>query len=336
MNLVIQDGYCRNYSREYGALADAMKRFYPLSGDNSETGSLICPSGMSAISVCLNALFRNDFTIVRTGELYCDTPRLLDSFTKSRIFDSSSQKRNELFSGKKVILFIESASNPSGDIFDFKILPSLRRLARQLIVIVDNTWLSHVILNPMKYNVDITINSLTKYYSAGTCIAGSIVCRQQYFKAIKSYMNLHGIHTSPHNCQLVLDNLGNIDERIIRSSAIIEEVAAVLATAPDFIDVRHVSIPHSSGKNYAEEYYNVIPNGSSKIIYPSVLTFKLAMSKNKAIEWMKSTGLRYETSFGSAHSKFDTWPVKCGDYTQCRLSVGYDDTAEAILAALKV
>lgn len=325
-DLVIQDGYCRNRSRQYDDLAEMMRGFYP---SDYPTNSLICPSGISAISVCLNALFQPDMIIIRSHELYCDTPRLLNSFTASKKYNKDNKTQ---FTDKKVIFFIESASNPSGDIFDFKILPLLRKVAKQLIVIVDNTWLSHVILNPMKYDVDIVVNSLTKYYSAGNCIAGSIVCREQYFSSIKSYMYVHGIHTSPYHCQLILDNIGNIEERIISASTTICLVANAVMKL--FANVRHASIPTDPSHELAKEYYLTSMN-DERPIYPSVLTFKIKISKADAIEWMKSTGLKFETSFGSAHSKFDSWPKQRGNYTLCRLSIGYASDAESVIAALK-
>ncbi|EGC38515.1 hypothetical protein DICPUDRAFT_148802 [Dictyostelium purpureum] len=41
------------------------------------------------------------------------------------------------------IMFSESASNPNGNIFPFDILPKLKQLSKKLIVVVDNTWLTH-------------------------------------------------------------------------------------------------------------------------------------------------------------------------------------------------
>jgi cystathionine beta-lyase/cystathionine gamma-synthase len=49
-------------------------------------------------------------------------------------------------------------------------------------VIVDNTWLTGVIFNPLKHHADVSLASLTKYYGAGTAIAGAIVFKEfKYF-----------------------------------------------------------------------------------------------------------------------------------------------------------
>ena len=58
------------------------------------------------------------------------------------------------------IIFIESASNPNGDIFDYSIIPKLRKICKTLTIIVDNTWLTHVIYNPLNNNADIVVAML--------------------------------------------------------------------------------------------------------------------------------------------------------------------------------
>lgn len=42
-------------------------------------------------------------------------------------------------------------------------------------MIVDNTWLTSTIFNPFDFkHVDIVVSSMSKYYSAGSCIGGAV------------------------------------------------------------------------------------------------------------------------------------------------------------------
>jgi cystathionine beta-lyase/cystathionine gamma-synthase len=58
--------------------------------------------------------------------------------------------------------------------FDTSILEDLKKLSNSLIFIVDNTWLSIASYNPFDYGADFCVISLTKYYSGGLAIAGTV------------------------------------------------------------------------------------------------------------------------------------------------------------------
>ena len=43
---------------------------------------------------------------------------------------------------------------------------------------VDNTWLTSSVFNPFDFDIDIVVTSLSKYYSAGSCIGGAIIYKK--------------------------------------------------------------------------------------------------------------------------------------------------------------
>ena len=64
---------------------------------------------------------------------------------------------------------------------------------------------------------------------------------------------------------------------------------------------------------------------------PTLLTFVINMEKNDAKEWMQSfKNIKFKTSFGSAETKLDPWPIKLKSKTLCRLSIGYDSNIDII------
>ena len=152
---------------------------------------LLTNSGMHAIYTSLQTYLMfnewNTFNIVMADELYCDTKRLPlyinNKIAKINIttFDTSNPGilveifKQPYLHNKKNVLFIESCSNPNGFVFDFSIIPELRKLSSSLFVVVDNTWLTSEIFSPFDHDVDAVVSSLTKYYSAGTAIAGFVI-----------------------------------------------------------------------------------------------------------------------------------------------------------------
>ena len=337
--------YCRSMSAQSLSLIEILEKCYPCK--QGSVKSIITPSGMAAISVTLTALLMEHKTekinIIRGDELYCDTPRLTRYLSKSYDFVEHTFNVNDnkaimdIFDKDGVnkqtnILFIESASNPSGDIFDYSIIPMLRKKSKRLYVIVDNTWLTHIIFNPFAYDADIVVTSLTKYYSAGKCIAGAIICKKKLHSKLFDYLRINGLHVSPLYCQFVIDSMASMEERLVKSSNITAKVANLM-TNDKRLTIRHASISTDPSYQLALKFYKKI---GDVVIYPSIISFTVPMKRDAAVEWMKSTNIRYETSYGSSYSKFDPWPEEYGDRTLCRLAIGFDDNDEQVWNKIKI
>lgn len=353
MELVLQDGrgrsgkrYCRSNSNQSLHLANLLVNCHPCKSNRIK--AIITPSGMSAISIVLNCILmkntQNKINIIKENESYPDTHRTIsylhNTFNfEEYIFDINNQSIvlsifDNIVSDQINILYIESASNPSGNIFDFTIIPKLRKKSKKLYVVVDNTWLTHVIFNPFKYDIDIAVMSLTKYYSGGKCIAGAIVCKKNFYGWLFDYARINGLHVSPIHCQIIIDAMNDMETRIIKASKTTTVLAELLSDNSNFIVVRHASLLKDSSHPFAVKFYNKYNND---IIYPSVISFIVRLKSDEAIEWMKSKNINYETSYGSAESRFR--PIyksyidptnEINQVTLCRLSIGFDDIPERL------
>ena len=346
-NLVIQETdkgsfYCRSMSAQSIDLAQKLEKCH--SCKNSSTKAVICASGMSAISLSLHSILSQHksekINLIRGDELYCDTPRLTKSlhetynFTEYLLNVNDTEEINRVFDNLRSdinILFLESASNPSGDVFDFRMIPALRKKMKKLYVIVDNTWLTHVIFNPFDYDVDMVVLSLTKYYSGSQCICGAIVCKNKYFNKLFNCVKINGLHVSPIHCEMVSQAMDTIEDRMLKSSETTIKVAQYLAGLKGF-SVRHASLPTDPSSKLSTLLYHKWENS---IVYPSVISFMVPMKLNDAVAWMKSSGIKYETSYGCSYSRFDPWPIAIGDEkTLCRLAIGYDDSYQDIVSKI--
>lgn len=189
---------------------------------------------------------------------------------------------------------------------------------KNLFVVVDNTWLSHIILNPFDYGADIVVTSLTKYYSAGKCIAGAIMARCGIYLDIVN-------HVSPINCQIVLDNIPTMNDRICKSSKITLDVIRSINN----IKIYHPAIKDHPSYKKGTKFFK---NG----LYPSVFAFTLPLPKKDTFIWMnKINDIDKQTSFGSNNTKFDTYPkFLTKNSTLCRLSIGYEDNPKSIIDKL--
>lgn len=323
---------CSLFADEYANLINKLNIRY-------KAKTLLATSGMNSINITLNTILTNNKVdnLIYGNELYCDTPRLI-KYLKP-VFNYNSQEIDvtdteyiiDLFKTKfkmqTNILFIESCSNPSGFIFDMKIIKKLQNLSKKLFVIVDNTWLSSAIYNPLDYGADIVITSLTKYYSAGSHIGGAIITRDKIHNKLYEYIRFTGIHVSPLQCKIIAQNIDTIDDRIKNSSELTIKLAQYLSNHKNVIKTSHPSLVNHISFNISKELFNGI--------YPSVLTFTIKKSKNEAKELMLNSGIDFKTSFGSKLSRLDNWPVVIDNtFVCCRLAVGYEDDYDFIIDKL--
>ena len=337
-NLVIQDFpggksiYVRSHSNESNELNNKLKIAH------NAHNAYVTPSGMSAISTTLTGLLNKHLgkkvNIAYSNQLYCDTPRLFRWLKKLYgctlyEFDINNQRQDLLRHAQSLtgrnstdvnILFTESCSNPNGVMFDFSILSELHNINKNWTVIIDNTWLTHVVFNPFEHShVDFVVMSLTKYYSGGQCIGGAVATRNELqSNMIFDMIRINGLHVSPVNCKIVSDNFELMDNKIHASSHTTVKLLKLLETESSVV-INHPFLR----KDYSFK------------IYPSVFTVVLnGVTKSKFFGVMKNARVDLKTSFGYKTSRIDPWPtIKDGKIT-IRVSVGYEDTAEELYEKL--
>jgi cystathionine beta-lyase/cystathionine gamma-synthase len=312
---------------------------------------LVTNSGMHAIYTSLQTyLIQNEwntFNLIMADELYCDTKRLpthiKHKMTNINVttFDTKNPRSLlDLFKlptirGKRNVLFVESCSNPNGFVFDFSIIPELRSLSSSLFVIVDNTWLTSEIFNPFNHDVNVVVSSLTKYYSAGTAIAGFVIFRSKaLYDIAEEHLRFTGCHMSPYDLSIISANIDTLKSRIISASLLTMDLLKRIPESK-LSCIKHPSLPFHPSYELAKKYFCKFEEHT---LYPSVFTFALGAPKRVCLGILQNNKkLKHETSFGSKYSKTDQWPTydEKTRMTTCRLSVGYEDTVEHVLSGLE-
>lgn len=323
--------YGRNEFNEKDELQDKLKKIY------DAKFSYVTSSGMNAISAIFHVYIRNknSVNIVISDELYEDTisslfyikcgllsANGLENSNVDTIDVSDSDNIINLFkkkyNNKEVLLFLESCTNPSSKIFDFNIIQILKKITKnKLTVVVDNTWLTGCSFNPFNYDVDIVVDSLTKYYSAGITISGAIITNNEMIiNDVDKFMCGYGIHVSPVTCTRVSSMIDNMEERIDFSSYNTIKIIDFLKTIND-VKIYHPSIETHPEYKFAKDNF---------IYYPSVFYIKFKKTNEEFMKWLlnDAKNIKYKTSYGSQDNKIDQEPgIDENGYFCCRISVSY-------------
>lgn len=307
----------------------------------------LAPSGMSALCVAGSVVLRNmrgrRICLITPDESYNETHGIARNLCDGRRYDLKEYSTADPSSLKKVyenakdsydacVLFTEVCSNPNGNMIDLAYLNSILEENGNLAAILDNTWLSHVGCNPfdlIKSNNVYVVNSLTKYYSGGNAIMGSILTRNDFMSDwFRKRITGEGLYVCQYNCICIAENVPSIEERMKAAEIRTLDIIAELVNNQKCV-IKHPSLRAS------EDPYKVIK------VMPSVFTVtvrtRAAMDIDRVKNILENSGLEFKTSYGGPMSRLDRWPTVNGTSVTFRISVGYnDDPSRVIIEANKL
>ena len=152
--------------------------------------AMIFGSGMAAISTSLMAFLSAGDHIVLQKDLYGGTRNLVETQFDRYHIEYTFTEGLKLSDFEKVLqpntkmIYIETPSNPLLKIVDIKAIADLS-ISRNIISVIDNTFASPVIQNPIDFGIDIVIHSATKYFGGHSDIcAGAVASTQEHISTI--------------------------------------------------------------------------------------------------------------------------------------------------------
>jgi cystathionine beta-lyase/cystathionine gamma-synthase len=195
-------------------------------------------SGMAAITNLL-LLFRSGDHIVVTEDLYGGTCRLFDKvfsqfgLTFTYVDTSDSAQVSAAIRPETRALFVESLTNP---LLKFADIPALAALCREqdLLLIVDNTFLTPYLLKPLELGADITVYSASKYLAGhNDTVAGLVVVKEpQLAEQIYFHQNAAGAVLGPQDSWLLIRGIKTLGVRLDRQQENALRIARWLKSHP--------------------------------------------------------------------------------------------------------
>jgi cystathionine gamma-synthase len=133
-------------------------------------------------------------------------------------------------------------------------------------VVVDNTFASPVLQQPLALGADIVFHSATKYLAGhADTVSGVLVTdRVDLFDRLRFLQNAVGAVPSPFDCYLVLRGLRTLALRVERQAANAAAVAQALAARTDVAQVRYPGLdagPHAHPQAELAARQMTLPGG---------------------------------------------------------------------------
>ena len=210
-------------------------------------------SGMAAITAVFEVFAPGD-RIVCSADLYGGTVLLFDLIEKKKglipvMVDTTDEAalRAAVTPGTRAI-YIETPSNPMMNVTDIALCAELAASVGAMLI-VDNTFLSPYLQNPLALGADIAIHSGTKYLGGHNDTIAGFVCLKDAALGEKLHKIAYtlGATLSPFDSWLMLRGIKTLAVRMERAQENALAIAQWLKTQPKVKKVYYVGLPEHPG-----------------------------------------------------------------------------------------
>lgn len=295
------------------------KRIAALEGGRA---ALATASGAAAITYAVQNIALSGDHIVSSVNLYGGTYNLFANTLRDQgietTFVDPSQPENfeQAIKENTKLLYAETLGNPNSDVIDLKLIADIAH-KHGIPLIVDSTFATPYLLQPIQYGVDVVIHSATKFIGGhGTAMGGVIIdagnfdwAQNEKFPGLsKPNPSYHGVvftevagnlayitkirttllrdqgaTISPFNSFLLLQGLETLSLRVERHVENALKVVQFLKNHPQVEKVNHPSLGTGRQKQLYDKYF---PHGAA-----SIFTFEIKGDSNTAKKFTESLEL---------------------------------------------
>ena len=307
--------------------------------------ALAFSSGLAAEDAILGTLSPGDHVIF-PNDAYGGTFRLIDrvwgplGLSHTPVELSSTDEILKAWRHETRMVWVETPSNPLLSIVDIAAVAELTR-RRGAVLVVDNTFATPYLQQPLSLGADVVVHSATKYLGGHSDVVGGLVAvdDQALAERLSFLQNATGAVPGPWDCYLVQRGIKTLAVRMERHCSNAEAVAGLLAGHPAVSSVRYPGLPDHPGHEVAAHQMRR---------FGGMVSFVLAGGEEAALEVARSTTLfTLAESLGAVESLIEhphrmTHSSTAGSALQVdagllRLSVGIetvDDLLDDLGAAL--
>jgi cystathionine beta-lyase/cystathionine gamma-synthase len=210
-------------------------------------------SGMAATDTVLRLLSPGDH-VLAGNDVYGGTYRLFEKVLRGYGLDFSYVNTSDLNQVKKALkpetrlIWLETPSNPLLNISDISAVAHLARTSsftKSPLIIVDNTFATPYLQQPLRLGADLVVHSTTKYLGGHSdVVGGAIVGRDDTLRERLAFLqNAVGAVPGPMDCFLILRGIKTLPVRMDRHSINASAIADFLASQSKVKQVYYPFLP---------------------------------------------------------------------------------------------
>ena len=245
--------YSRTANPTRGALEECLAAL------EGGTRALAFASGMAAEDCLLRTVCRPGDHVLIPGDAYGGTYRLIDkvfqawgvTYRPVPVSDPAAV-RNALQDRPARVVWVETPTNPLLSVADITALADIAHEAGALLV-VDNTFASPYLQQPLALGADVVVHSTTKYLGGHSDVVGGalVLADADLAENLAFSQNATGAAGGPFDAWLTLRGIRTLGVRMDRHCENAQRVADMLAAHPKVAEVFYPGLASHPGHEVA-------------------------------------------------------------------------------------
>ncbi|MFF1507537.1 cystathionine gamma-synthase [Streptomyces sp. NPDC058326] len=215
-------------------------------------------SGLAAEDCLLRTLLAPGDHVVIPNDAYGGTFRLFAKVVERWGVDFSVANTSDVDSVRDALndrtklIWVETPSNPLLGITDIEAVAGVARQAGVKLV-VDNTFASPYLQQPLALGADVVVHSLTKYMGGHSDVVGGalVTADEALGEELAYHQNAMGAVAGPFDSWIVLRGIKTLAVRMDRHSENAEKIVEMLTQHPKVTQVLYPGLPEHPGHEVA-------------------------------------------------------------------------------------
>ncbi|MDR0330348.1 MAG: PLP-dependent aspartate aminotransferase family protein [Chitinispirillales bacterium] len=208
-------------------------------------------TGMAAVAALME-LFSPGDHVVMSDDLYGGSYRLFLQISQKNgvkfSYGGTVDEINKEITPKTKAVFIETPTNPMMRVIDIAAVAQITR-KHNILLIVDNTFLTPYFQRPLELGADITLHSGTKYLGGhNDTLAGLLVAKdEEVCERIRFIAKTTGASLSPFDSYLIIRGIKTLAVRMERQEESAMAIAQWLTGQRKVEAVHYIGLPTHAG-----------------------------------------------------------------------------------------
>lgn len=278
------------------------------SADGGEDAAVFS-SGMAAIIISIISQVKSGDHIVSSPVLYGGVRDYLENelerygvevtFTD---FDNTENIEKAIRPNTRII-YTETISNPLMAVPDIKKIADIAH-SKGIKFLIDNTFGSSIVVQPLKYGADLVLYSATKYLGGHSdIVGGAAVGSREIIGEVKKKLTLYGTTLGAMESWLLARSLRTLELRVTKQSQNALKAAQFLENHPAVEKVYYPGLESSPYHDTAKSLFN---NG----LYGGMLSFDVKGGEDAATKVINNLGfIKYVPSLAGTSTSV-SYPAK--------------------------
>jgi cystathionine gamma-synthase len=274
----LRGGY--EYSRSANPTRTALQE--ALAALEQGTSGMAFASGLAAEDTLLRTVCEPGSHVVLGGDAYGGTFRLISRVASRWGIEHTPADLNDLDALRTVmrpttrVIWCETPTNPLLNVADIARLADFAHEHGALLV-VDNTFASPYLQQPLTLGADVVVHSTTKYLGGHSDVVGGALVTSDATLAeqLAYHQNAMGAVAGPFDAWLVLRGIKTLGVRMDRHQANAARIAEFLLGHPDVTSVLYPGLPDHPGHEIAARQMSG---------FGGMLSFRLAGGEEQALK----------------------------------------------------